>query len=166
VDSPEYASFLERPVEDERLLVTRTFSKVYGLAGVRMGYGVAAPQRAEALRRRRLFDSTNQVALHGALAALDDAAALRAAVERNARDRAEFQRQAAQRKVKLVPSQANFVMAHTGRPAREVIVHFRQRNILVGRPFPPMETYLRVSLGRPAEMQAFWKAWDEMPRVQ
>ena len=57
-------------------------------------------------------------------------------------------------------------MMHTGRPVREVIAHFRQRNILVGRPFPPMETYLRVSLGRPAEMQAFWQGWDEMPRIQ
>jgi histidinol-phosphate aminotransferase len=166
VDSPDYASFLDRPVESEPMLVTRTFSKVYGLAGARMGYGVAAPQRAEAMRRRRLFDSTNQMALHGAMAALDDPAALGAAVARNARDRAEFQRQAGKRKVTLVPSQANFVMVHTGRPVREVIAHFHARNILVGRPFPPMETHLRVSLGRPAEMQAFWQAWDEMPRVQ
>jgi histidinol-phosphate aminotransferase len=100
------------------------------------------------------------------MAALDDSAAMRAAVERNARDRAEFLRQAQARKIAVVPSQANFLMMHTGQPVREVIAHFRQRNILVGRPFPPMETHLRVSLGRPAEMQAFWKAWDQMPRVQ
>lgn len=166
VDSPEYASFLDRPVEGEQVLVARTFSKVYGLAGARLGYSVASRNLADAMRPHRLFDSGNQMVLHGALAALDDSTAMYAAVRRNAQDRAEFVQQARARKLSLVPSQANFVMVHTGRPVREVIAHFRQQNILVGRPFPPMETYLRVSLGRPAEMQAFWKAWDELPRIQ
>ena len=166
VDSPEYTSFLDRPVGDERMLVARTFSKVYGLAGARLGYSVAALKVTEAMRPHRLFDSGNQMVLHGAMAALDDSAAMHAAAQRNARDRAEFLEQAGKRKITLIPSQANFVMMHTGRPVREVIAHFRQQNILVGRPFPPMETYLRVSLGRPAEMQAFWRAWDQMPRIQ
>jgi histidinol-phosphate aminotransferase len=166
VDSPEYTSFLDRPVESEQMLVARTFSKVYGLAGARLGYSVAPLDLTKALRPHRLFESGNQMALYGAIAALDDSAAMRAAVERNARDRAEFLRQAQVRKIAVVPSQANFLMMHTGRPVREVIAHFRQRNILVGRPFPPMETHLRVSLGKPTEMQAFWKAWDQMPRVQ
>ncbi|HEV2021142.1 MAG TPA: aminotransferase class I/II-fold pyridoxal phosphate-dependent enzyme [Terriglobales bacterium] len=166
VDSPEYTSFLDRPVESEQMLVARTFSKVYGLAGARLGYSVAPLKVTEAMRPHRLFDSGNQMVLHGAIAALEDSAAMHAAAKRNADDRAEFVRQAQARKVSLVPSQANFVMMHTGRPVREVIAHFRSQNILVGRPFPPMETYLRVSLGRPAEMQAFWKAWGQMPRIQ
>ncbi len=166
VDSPEYTSFLDRPAESQQVLVARTFSKVYGLAGARLGYSVAPLQVSRAMRPHRLFDSGNQMVLHGAMAALDDSAALHAAVRRNARDRAEFLRQAGKRKITVVSSQANFVMMHTGRPVREVIAHFRQQNILVGRPFPPMETYVRVSLGRPAEMQAFWKAWDQMARVQ
>jgi len=166
VDSPEYASFLDRPVGSEQMLVARTFSKVYGLAGARLGYSVAPVKVTKTMRPHRLFDSGNQMALQGAMAALEDSAAMHAAVERNARDREEFLRQARGRKITVVPSQANFLMAHTGRPAREVIAHFRQQNIAVGRPFPPMETYLRVSLGRPEEMQAFWKAWDQMPRVQ
>lgn len=166
VDSPEYTSFLERPVDAERMLVARTFSKVYGLAGARLGYSVAPLKLTEAMRPHRLFDSGNQMVLHGAMAALDDSAAMHAAAKRNAADRAEFLRQARTRKITLVPSQANFLMVRTGRPVREVIEHFRAQNILVGRPFPPMETYLRVSLGRLTEMQAFWKAWDQMPRVQ
>ena len=166
VESPDYASFLDRPVDDERLLVARTFSKVYGLAGARLGYSVAPLKVTQVMRPHRLFDSGNQMVLHGAMAALEDSAAMHAAVQRNARDREEFLRQARGRKIPVVPSQANFLMVHTGRPARDGIAHFRQHNIAVGRPFPPMETYLRVSLGRPAEMQAFWKAWDEMPRIQ
>lgn len=166
VDSPEYTSFLDRPAESQQMLVARTFSKVYGLAGARLGYSVAPLQLTQTMRPHRMFDSGNQMVLHGAMAALDDSAALHAAVRRNAADREAFLRQARAHKVTLVPSQANFVMMHTGRPVREVIAHFRQQNILVGRPFPPLETYVRVSLGRPAEMQAFWQAWDQMPRLQ
>jgi histidinol-phosphate aminotransferase len=48
-------------------------------------------------------------------------------------------------------------------PATGVIQLFRERNILIGRPFPPLDTYIRVSLGLPDEMQAFWRAWDGLP---
>ena len=52
---------------------------------------------------------------------------------------------------------------NTEHPAQEVIGHFRQHNILIGRQFPPMNDYIRVSLGIPAEMLAFWKMWDMLP---
>jgi histidinol-phosphate/aromatic aminotransferase/cobyric acid decarboxylase-like protein len=44
-----------------------------------------------------------------------------------------------------------------------IIEHFRQHNILIGRRFPPMDTYIRVSLGTPEEMQSFWRVWDQSP---
>ena len=61
--------------------------------------------------------------------------------------------------------QAGFAMVETGRPVREVVAHFRKQNVLIGRPFPPMVQYVRVSFGRPAEMDAFWKAWDILPNM-
>ena len=79
VDSPDYTSYLDRPVDDERMLVARTFSKVYGLAGARLGYSVAPLKVTEAMRPHRLLDSGNQMVLHGAMAALDDSAAMHAA---------------------------------------------------------------------------------------
>ena len=48
---------------------------------------------------------------------------------------------------------------------RELIRHFRRERILVGRPFPPLENYLRLSLGKPDEMQQFWAAWDKLPKL-
>jgi hypothetical protein len=54
-------------------------------------------------------------------------------------------------------------MMETGRPVRTLIAHFNSQNIRVGRPFARMENYLRVSLGRPEEMTAFWRAWDMLP---
>jgi histidinol-phosphate aminotransferase len=71
-------------------------------------------------------------------------------------------KQAQERRLHVIPSQANFVMMETGRPVKQVIEYFKQRNILIGRPFPPMDAYARVSLSTPADMRAFWKAWDDL----
>jgi histidinol-phosphate aminotransferase len=67
------------------------------------------------------------------------------------------------RALKPIDSHANFVMMNTFHPAEEVIQHFQKNNILIGRRFPAMDTYIRISLGRPEEMKAFWQAWDLLP---
>ena len=163
VDSPDYASYLDRPVAHERLIVLRTFSKTFGMAGLRLGYAVG-PRRAIArLHAQRVQRSMSAVALAGALAGLGDAPALAAVVERNAGDRATFLREAGRRGIRCIPSHTNFVMIDTGRPVQAVVAHFAAHGITVGRPFPPLDTHLRVSLGRPDEMQLFWSVWDRLP---
>jgi hypothetical protein len=52
---------------------------------------------------------------------------------------------------------------NTFHPAEEVIEHFRKNNVLIGRRFPPMDTYIRISLGRPEEIHAFWRTWVMLP---
>ena len=52
-------------------------------------------------------------------------------------------------------------MFNTQRPIRTVIDYFKKNNIRIGRPFPPMDTYARISLGQPDEMKAFWQVWDK-----
>jgi histidinol-phosphate aminotransferase len=163
--SADYVSFLEKPVDDPRVIVARTFSKVYGMAGMRLGYAVAAEPAIQAMQAWQLANNGNVVALAAALTALDDDAALRAAVARNAADRAEFIHQAESRKLRPIPSYANFVMMETGRPVRGLIMHFRDHNVSIGRPFPPMENFARVSLGRPQEMAEFWRVWDMLPSL-
>jgi histidinol-phosphate aminotransferase len=74
-------------------------------------------------------------------------------------------RQAAVRKLHAIPSYANFAMIETGRPVRNVIGHFRNDNIAVGRPFPHMENFLRVSFSTPNDMAAFWQCWDKLGAV-
>lgn len=159
-DSPEYASFIDRPVDDPRVIVTRTFSKVYGMAGLRLGYSVAAESVTKKMRSWQIANQGNAVTLAAALASLADDAAMRAAAARNAADRAEFLKQAAARKLKAIPAYANFVMVETGRPVRDMIRQFQTQHIEIGRPFPPMENFVRVSLGLPEEMAQFWRAWD------
>ena len=158
-----YASFLDHPFDDQKLIVVRTFSKVYGLAGLRLGYAIAAPKLIQQMRRFATQDNVNAIATESAAVALDDAEAVNDFIQRNANDRQEFFNQAMARALKPIDSHANFVMMNTFHPAEDVIQHFRKNNILIGRQFPPMGTYIRVSLGRPEEMRAFWQAWDVLP---
>ena len=158
-----YASFIDRPLDDERVIVVRTFSKVYGLAGLRLGYGVGSPKTIQRMRKFTTENNINAIVTQAAAAALDDTGGVRDSVRRNADDRQEFFNQAMTRALKPIDSHANFVMMNTFHPAEEVIQHFQKNNVLIGRRFRPMDTYIRVSLGRPEEMKAFWQAWDMLP---
>jgi histidinol-phosphate aminotransferase len=158
-----YTSFIEHPVDDERVIVARTFSKVYGLAGMRLGYALAAPKLIQEMRKFVTEDNINAFATKAAAAALDDVEAVSDFVRRNTNDRQEFFNQAMARAMKPIDSHANFAMMNTYHPAEEVVEHFRKNHILIGRPFPPLDTYIRVSFGRPEEMQAFWQTWDMLP---
>ena len=155
-----YKSFLDDPVNDDRVIVCRTFSKIYGLAGLRLGYAVASSKVAEELRRYATIINLNGMVSVAALAGLRDSDGLRAAIKRNDDDRQEFFNQAMARMLKPIDSHANFVMMNAHRPSEQVIEHFKKNNILIGRKFPTMNDHVRVSLGKPQEMQEFWQVWD------
>lgn len=158
--SAAYSSFLDNPVSNPRVIVIRTFSKIYGLAGMRLGYGIASAPVIERMRPHSLPDSVNTIVARSARTALLDTDAIQVAIQRNADDRQEFMNRAQTRNLNPIPSYANFFMMYTGRPVQNIIQHFKDNNILVGRPFPPMNTFLRVSLGTPSQMQEFWRVWD------
>jgi histidinol-phosphate aminotransferase len=162
-ESAEYASFVDRPVDDPRVIVTRTFSKIHGLAGLRIGYGVAATRTARLLESSCLSDGVGTVAARAAAAALDDQDYVRRRVVTNIDDRQEFLNNANARMLRSIDSITNFVMLHAGRPAGPVVEHFAKHQILVPRAVPALESYVRVSLGTPAEMLEFWRVWDLMP---
>lgn len=161
--TPEYTSFLDQPIHDDRVIVARTFSKVFGLAGMRIGYAVGAADKIQALAARRLAEGLNAVGARAALIAYDDVDYVRFSANRNANDRQEFLAQARSRKIQVVPSATNFAMLQTNRPAADVIEHFRQNNIAIARLFPSMNTFARVSFGKPEEMREFWRVWDLLP---
>ena len=161
--TPDYTSFIEKPMNDDRVIVARTFSKVFGLAGIRVGYAVGAPEKIRALSSRRLPEGLNAVGARAALVAYDDIEYVQMSEKRNADDRQEFFNQAKSRKVQGIASYANFAMLKTNRPAVEIIDHFKSNNIQIARLFPSMNTYVRVSFGTPPEMKEFWRIWDLMP---
>ena len=164
-DSRDYVSFLDHSAPNDRVIVLRTFSKVHGLAGMRLGYGVGARGAIERINREVAKENANVAVLRGAMAAMQDEASTRLSVKRNAADRTEFMKQAERRRLTPIPSYANFAMMDVGRPVTPVIEQFQKKGVLVGRPFPPLETYLRVSFGRPEDMKAFWHAWDQIPAL-
>jgi histidinol-phosphate aminotransferase len=163
--SGDYASFIDRPVADSRLIVTRSLSKIHGLAGLRVGYGVAAAETARRLRALQLPDSVNVVAARAAIVAIEDMEHVRASMVRNTDDRQEFFNQGDSRMLRGIDSRANFVMLNTNRPAIQVVEHLKKHNVLVPKPFAGFENYIRVSLGTAEDMRAFWRAWDLMPVI-
>jgi histidinol-phosphate aminotransferase len=159
----DYASFLDTPVEDPRVLVLRTFSKIYGLAGLRVGYAVGSPQILAKLSARRLQWAITVVSARAASVSLEDTEYVTASAKRNTDDRQEFYNSANARMLRSFDSHANFVFLKSGLPAEQVLEHFRRNNILLGPRVPEMDSYVRVSLGRREEMHEFWRVWDGLP---
>ena len=164
--SAAYVSFIDHPVNDPRVIVTRTFSKIYGLAGMRIGYGIATEQTARRLAAYRLLDGVNVGAARAARIALDAEDRVRICAQRNADNRQEFFNQANARMLRWIDSHANFVLLNVDRSGSDVAQHFRKNNILLSFGFRSMENYVRVTLGTPEEMKTFWHVWESMPQHQ
>ena len=158
----DHASFLDRPVDDERIVVVRSFSKAYALAGLRVGYVVASPPVVERMAEAAGSPGVSSTAAVAAAAALDDASHLRSVVTRVANDRQEFYNQANARMLRVIDSHANFVMLNTTRRAGDIVNHFARNGIALPMPFEPLGEYVRVTLGTASDMQAFWRVWDLM----
>ena|SRR5712672_777544 len=158
-----YRSFLDYPLGDPRIVVARTFSKIHGLAGLRVGYAVSTKEVASRLSARCLQNGVGILSVRAAIAALEDTAYVRMAAKRNSDDRQEFMNQVNARMLRAVDSHANFVLMNPLRPVSEVIPHLEKNNVLVAPAIPAMDKYIRVSLGTPAEMKEFWRVWDLMP---
>ncbi len=161
--SSMYVSFLDRPLNDPRIVVSRTFSHAYGLPGLRIGYGIASTEVARRMRTFATADGVSTLALRAAIAALDDTASLAEFVKQNTAARQEFWNTAYTRSLKPVDSHANFFALDTFNPANVVIQHFRSNNILIAPVSLLWDTWIRVSLGKPEEMKAFWRTWDTLP---
>jgi histidinol-phosphate aminotransferase len=130
------------------LVVTRTFSKAYGLAGLRVGYALSHPAVADMLNRVRAPFNVNSIALAAATAALDDEAHLRATAETNARGMAQVREGLAGLKVRCLPSQGNFVLVDVGRPAGPVYEDMLRQGVIV-RPVGAygLPQHLRITIG-------------------
>jgi histidinol-phosphate aminotransferase len=161
--SSEYASFLDRRVNHPGVIVLRTFSKIYGLAGLRVGYAIGSPQAVHKLMADQLPWSVSVLAARAATAALDDTDFIRLSAKRNTDDRQEFYNRENGHMLGSIDSHTNFVLVRAGLPSAQVLEHFKKHNILLGPPVNQMDQYVRVSIGRPEEMQEFWRVWDMLP---
>jgi histidinol-phosphate aminotransferase len=133
------------------LMLMRTFSKIYGLAGLRVGYGLGAPELIGALEKIRQPFNLNALAQAAALAALDDTAHLHATRRNNAGGLRYFEKELRRLKLEFVPSHANFILARVGDGAR-VFNELQRRGVIV-RPMAgyKLPEWIRISIGTPAE---------------
>lgn len=161
VEDPNYATAVPYVLEGRPVIIARTFSKIAGMAAMRLGYAVAP---TELIRQMRPYasNSVNVLAKWGGVASLKDTAAQ----ERVKRDTLQLRKKTAGELTSLgyavIPSETNFFMVHVKRPVQGVIDDFRKRGVVVGRPFPPMVEHLRVSIGTPEEMDRFMVAFKEI----
>jgi histidinol-phosphate aminotransferase len=152
--SPDIATALPYVRQGRNVVVTRTFSKIYGMAGLRAGFAIARPALME-----KMAPYHNSVISIVAVRAVLAALALPSLVpERRAalaRTRHELCAWLRERTFRYIEPHANFIMIDVGRDARHFIENMPRRGVAVGRPFPPLESMLRVTIGADADMARF-----------
>jgi histidinol-phosphate aminotransferase len=157
-ESPDYESVIPFVQTRPNLIVARTFSKIFGMAGIRCGYGIAQRSIIQRMDQQKAWDSMNVVALAGARASLLDAKQVTEGRRRNSETRQRVTSELTRLGYEVVPSQANFFMVDIKRNVKPVIAAMRDRGVHVGRLFPALPQHLRVTVGTPDEMQAFLSA--------
>jgi histidinol-phosphate aminotransferase len=161
-ETSDYASFTDQ-ADDQRLIVVRTFSKIHGLAGLRIGYAVSSAEVSRRLSLSHQKWNVSVAAVRAAAAALDDSEYVRLSAKRNADDRQEFYNQINARMQRQIDSHTNFVFMRADLPSSQIIKHFAENNILLGPPVAQMNVYVRVSIGTREEMREFWRVWGLLP---
>jgi histidinol-phosphate aminotransferase len=161
-DSPDYESVIPLVKEHPNLIVSRTFSKIYGMAGLRCGYCVAQKETAERMRRNQMWDSVNCMALAAATASLDDADHVPNGQRLNKESKQFTTSELEKMGYKSIPSQANFIMFDCKRPVVPIIKAMKDRNVHVGRLFPALPNHMRLTIGKQSEMETFLAAFKQV----
>jgi histidinol-phosphate aminotransferase len=153
VDDPAYATAVPLALEYPEVIVSRTFSKVYGLAGLRIGYAVGRPETLQKMAGWRLGNGMNMLGIRAAIAALDDQSWVERGRAANRAGRDYLRRTFEGWGFKVAESQGNFVFADIRRSAEDFGKQCRALGVSVGRPFPPLTTWTRVSMGTDDELR-------------
>lgn len=163
VEDPEYEESLKYVRDGRPVIIARTFSKVYGMAGMRIGFAIAPPEMIDEMRPYST-GSVNALARWGAVAAMEDVEAQRMVLAENRRLRERTISEVEDLGYECIPSQTNFFMVHLRTPVAPIRQAFRERGVAVGRDFPPMLDHLRVSIGTEDEMGRFMNAFEDIMR--
>ena len=160
--SPEVATAFPYVKEGKNVIVARTFSKIYGMAGLRVGYVAAKPELIAKMEPYR-NNVISIVSVRAVIAALDLGPKLleeRKAKIVHARD--ELCDWLTEKKFGFIGPQANFIMIETKRDAKEMQAAMLAKGVAIGRPFPPLNTMIRVTIGTDAEMAKFRSVFSEV----
>jgi histidinol-phosphate aminotransferase len=161
-DSPDYESVIPLIKDHPNLIVARTFSKIYGMAGLRCGYCIAQPEAIQRMRSQQPWDSVNIMALTAATASLSDPDQVANGRRLNSEARTFAVRELDTMGYQSIPSQANFIMVDVKRPVVPLIQAMKEKKVEVGRLFPALPNHMRVTIGKKSEMEAFLSAFRQV----
>ena len=161
-DSSDYESVIPLIKDHPNLLVARTFSKIYGMAGLRCGYCLAQREAIGQLRAYQPWDSVNILAIAAAVASVNDPDQ----VDNGRRLIAEAKEfvigELNTMGYQSIPAQANFFMVNVKRSVVPLIQAMKQQNVEVGRLFPALSNHMRVTIGKKTEMERFLTAFRQV----
>jgi histidinol-phosphate aminotransferase len=161
-DAKEFGSMIDMVRKGLNVIVVRTFSKIYALAGMRVGYALARPEIIARLRPFRM-GIINQVGLRGAIASYKDEEFVQLSRRKNLETRAYLYRELEALGRRFVPTQGNFVWLHAGREQRGLPEALAARGVFInGNRAPLSDDWARVTLGTMEEMKLFVSALREV----
>jgi histidinol-phosphate aminotransferase len=162
VESNDYEGVIPLVRQHPNLVVARTFSKIYGMAGLRCGYCIARPELIQRMRSQQTWDSVNIMALVAASASLQDTEQVEQGRQRNSEVKKFVYSELDKLGFKWIPSHANFLMIDVRREVRPVIAALHERNVQVGRFFPALPNFMRVTIGTRPQMETFISSFREV----
>lgn len=165
VESADYESVIPLIADHPNLLVARTFSKIYGMAGLRCGYCIGQADVIARLRPLQLNDGVNITALVAATMSLADAEQVANGKRMNKQARGFTVSELERMGYQSIPSEANFIMFDLKQPVVPFIEEMKQRDVHVGRLFPTLPNHMRVTIGKKREMERFVSAFREVAQA-
>jgi histidinol-phosphate aminotransferase len=161
-DSSDYASVIPLVKDHPNLIVARTFSKIYGMAGLRCGYCIGQRETIAQMRPYQPWDSVNIMAIVAAIASLNDPQLVDNGRKLNSEAKIFTIGELNTSGYQSIPSQANFFMVDTKRSVVPLIQAMKNQNVEVGRLFPAMPNHMRVTVGKKSEMESFLAAFRQV----
>ena len=159
-------SALDLVKADKDVVVLRTFSKIYGMAGLRCGFALARPELLEKIEAFSGWSAMPITAVAAATASLKDPQLVPERKQINAKVREATFEWLSKSGYSFVPSQSNCFMVDAKRPAKEMIDAMAAQNVFIGRPWPVWPTHVRVTVGTQSEMEHFQAAFDRVMKNQ
>lgn len=162
VETNDYESVIRLVKEHPNLIVSRTFSKIYAMAGLRCGYCVTQRANIARMNAHQIFDSVNIMGILAARASLKDPDHVARTRKLNNEVRMNLCTELDRLGYRYIPSHANFMMIDLRREVRPIINALRNRGVEVGRLFPVLPTFMRVTIGTSQQMKVFLTAFREV----
>jgi len=154
IEDKNYPSMVSLVKKGKNIIVSKTFSKVYGLAGLRIGYMVAKPEIAAGLRKN-IMAFTNVLAIEAAKNALDDQEFYDFSLNKTREAKKIILEGLDDLNLEYAPSNTNFIFFKSGRNIEKLQQQMLAKGIMVGRPFPPFDDWCRISTGTLEEVIQF-----------